>query len=288
MTRLRAPGVLLVLHLAACATGRPTPDARAPCPLPADAKGYPVTASGLDGGLSPEFLRRVARAVAGHWTTNDTDWGDSDRMPTALHLIEATLDVGESFSRQQWRPAEGDTTTLLLVYRAGRIPELRARAGRRPRFETRAHRAAKKAIERSAAGRIMRDTLPLVAPGTADSTVVVVAFGREPDAHSGVARFAVQERQVTALRSNRAPWYPPTTFPGPEGEVRLAFVVRPDSTPDLSTAAVLLSTADEFSAAVLKAFPAYPFVPAQVDCRVVPRLVVQPFVFSRPTPSPSP
>lgn len=286
--RASSVATLLVL-LAACATARPTPYTYASCPLPADAKGYPVAVSSLDGSLSPAFLRAVARAVAGHWTTDDVDWEDVDRMPTALQLISATLERGESFSREQWQPAEGDTATLLLVYGSGWKPELRrARDGRPTRFETRAQRAAQQAIDRSAAGRIMSDTLPLRAPGTVDSTVVVVAFGREPDARSGVARFAVQERLVAGLRSNRAPRYVPPAVRGRDGEVRLAFVVRPDSTPDLSTAHVLFSTGDEFSAVVLKAFPAYRFVPAQIDCRVVPRVVVQPFVFSSPVLSPSP
>ena len=279
---------MLTILLAACASAQRTPYTDASCPLPADAKGYPVSASSLDGSLSPEFLRSIARAVAAHWTTNEVDYEDQDRMPPALQLIDATLDIGESFSREEWKPADGDTAKLLIVYRGGRLPELGARGGHRTQFETRAYRAALKAIERSVAGRIMRDTLPLVVPATTDSTVVVVAFGREPDARSGVARFAVQERQVRALGSNRLPRYPLRAIPGSGGDVRLAFVVRPDSTPDLSSAHVLRSTADEFAMAVLEVFPSYRFVPAQIDCRVVPRLVVQPFVFNQPTPSLSP
>lgn len=271
---------LCVVTSVACATGRGSGTGTSSCPIPAEARGYPVSASSANQQLTPQFLRTVARAVAGHWATDDDHWQVHDQLSVAMQRMAATFDQGDSFSRDEWQPSAGDSATLLLVYRGDTKPEVRpSHARRTTRFESRALRAVQMAIERSAAGRVMRDTLPLTAPGTLDSTVVVVAFGKEPDARGGVARFAAQERRVRLLPGGTRPSLPPTVMPFRDGRVHIAFVVLPDSTVDLSTVHVIESSDAVLSSAVLHALPGSRYSPAQIDCRTVPMLVTQPYVF---------
>ena len=191
--KLRTPlplAVMAVIVAAACAPSRPSPYLTSRCPIPPALRGYPVTASSADATLSPAFLRTVARAVAGHFTIERNAWEKHDGLPALVREMSVIIDRGEVFPRDQWKPAVGDTARLRLTYRAGdRQPDLRlARAENPTRFERLVLRAARTALERSRAGKLMRDTLPLVAPMSGDSAVVAVAFGREPDARSGVTR----------------------------------------------------------------------------------------------------
>jgi TonB family protein len=70
-----------------------------------------------------------------------------------------------------------------------------------------------------------------------------------------------------------------------EGEVLLAFVVRPDSTVDQASVRVLKSDHAVFTQVVLAHVDRFRYVPAMLDCRSVARLVQQPFAFGPRPPT---
>ena len=272
--------VPVALALAGCAHSRNSPFVVAHCPLPADAHGFPLSASSRDTTVDVVFLRAVARAVAAQWTT-DPKPSDAP-VPPAVKALRASIDHGESFGRGDWKPTPADTATVVIVYRSGGAPTVQAAHDRNPtRNDLWLELAAIKAVERATMGEPLRDPLPLTAPPSVHGSVdVVVTLGREPTARGGVARFSLQERPVRPTTGNRAPSFPGGQLvAGAEGDVMLTFIVRPDSTADFSTAQVLRSTNSVFAANALGALAKYRFVPAEKDCVAVPELVQLPFKF---------
>lgn len=148
-------------------------------------------------------------------------------------------------------------------------------------FTRRVLHSATLARDRAQQRKTQRDTLPLqLELPDGDSAVVLVRFGSEPGPNDGVAHFAAQERDVLPLRSNRPPAYPSTlNSEGVEGEVVVAFVVRPDSAPDMSTLRVLRSSHPDFTKSVLESVARNRYVPLELDCHVYPVLVQQPSAF---------
>lgn len=284
----------VVVALAECAHPS-SPYVAGLCPLPPAARGFPLTASSSDTTVDVAFLRAVTRAIAGQWDTHP-DRRVTAAVPRAVKALGAALDRGATFARHDWTPLAADTARLLVVYRRGFAPEIHPASSSKPtRAEAMLRAATTHAIERTRDGEPVAEPLPLAPPaGGGDSLSISIVLGREPDARSGVARFSVQERTVRPMSRNVAPDYPRGSLTlGIEGDVMLAFVVRPDSTPDVSTAQVIRSTNVVFSAAALRALDGYRFAPAEIDCVLVPELVEQPFTFrigrpraSASTPSP--
>jgi TonB family protein len=157
--------------------------------------------------------------------------------------------------------------------------------------------AAMSAVQRAILAQpvpAMRDTLPRALPGTGgDSLVVTLHFGETPRAgERAVARFAVQERPVRALRP-ASPRYPALMRDaGIEETVVAIFVVDADGRADMATFQTGPGAGEEFVSAVREALGRSRYRPAQVDCREVPQLVRQPITFKleegRRNPNPRP
>lgn len=273
--------ILASLAYACSPPPRPTPYVASACPLPAGVQGYPAAAHDPAGRLDPATLSRIARAVARSIAISHLH-GDS--LPRDVAALAASLEGNQPLSRLEWNPSATDTASIFLIYHGGtpapviRSTRTQSESGE---FARRVLRSATRARDGAQAGKTQRDTLPLqlqLADG--DSAVVLVHFGSEPGPNDGVARFAAQERDVAPLYSNRLPVYPSTLrSEGVEGEVVVAFVVRPDSTPDMNTVRVLRFSHPYFTKSVLEALARSRYVPLELDCRVYPVLAQQPSVF---------
>jgi hypothetical protein len=66
---------------------------------------------------------------------------------------------------------------------------------------------------------------------------------------------------------------------GVDGEVVVAFVVGTDSAADMRTVRVLRSSHPNFTRSVLESLARNRYVPLELDCRVVPAVAQQPFIF---------
>ena len=66
---------------------------------------------------------------------------------------------------------------------------------------------------------------------------------------------------------------------GTDGEVAVAFVVGADSAPDIRTLRVLRTSDQEFTKSVLQSLVRDRHIPLELDCRVLPEVVQQPYVF---------
>ena len=272
----------LLLTAPACARPRASQYVSSACPIPGELRGYPVSASS-DAALDTALLGRVARAMAASYSAQRQEADRREPVPTVATLMADTLDRGEIFERHSWRPEPGDTARLRVTYRAGQsAPEVTlANAGDPTPFAASVRRAALAAVENARERPGARHALPLaLETPDAEPVVIDVAFGREAGAPGTDARFSVHEGPVLPLPSNIGPVYPTNArAAGIEGDVRIAFIVRPDSTADLSSVRVLESTRPDFATAVVHSLARARFVPAEIDCRLVPTVVVQPFSF---------
>ena len=271
----------VALSLTACAKVQTTEHVSPACPLPADLRGYPVSASSA-APLDTAFLGAVARAMANNLSGEFIDPKDKWPAPPAVKAMSAALDRGDVFERHSWRPAPGDTATLRVIYYAGKpMPEMALEtSGVLTPFQMAVQRAAESALD-SHDPSPSRYGLPLAAPvPNADSVVVTVAFGREPDSRSGSARFSIREEKVWPMPGNQPPSYPTSAqAAGFEGVVEVAFIVRPDSTADLSSLYVISTPRPDFVTAIKNSLRRSRYAPAEIDCRLVPTVVRQPFTF---------
>ena len=260
---------------------RPTPYVASACPLPPGVQGYPVAAHDPAGRLDPATLSRIARAVAVSMAISHQQ-GES--LPEDVAALAASLARNQPLSRWEWNPSATDTASIFIIYH-GATPAPVIRSTRTQsessEFTRRVLHSATLARDRAQEGKTQRDTLPLQLQLTdGDSAVVLVRFGSEPGPNDGAAHFAAQERDVWPLRWNRPPAYPSTLISeGVEGEVVVAFVLRPDSAPDMSTVRVLRSSHPYFTKSVLESLARSRYVPLELDCHVYPVLVQQPSVF---------
>ena len=275
--------IIVACLVSACtAPPRPTPYVVSDCPLPAGTHGYPIAAHDPAGRLDTATLRRIARSI-GEDLAISRYHGES--VPDDLAARGAFLARNQPLQRRAWNPSETDTASMLIVYRAGTpSPFFRLAGAESGDFARRVLRAANAARDRAQRGKPQSDTLPLqlqLADG--DSMVVLLRFGSEPGPGDGVAHFAAQERDVWPLGSNQAPRYP-TNLKSMDGEVVVAFIVGADSAADMNSVSVLRASNAYFAQSVLEALPHHRFVPLQLDCRVVPIQVQQPFVFRGANP----
>lgn len=251
------------------------------CPIPSELRGYPVSTSS-SAALDTAFLSTVARAMAANLSGEFIDPKDKWLAPQAVEAMTAALDRGDIFERHSWRPAPGDTATLRVIYYPGKpAPEMALEThGALTPFQGAVERAAQSALDTSDPSP-SRHPLPLTVPvPNADSVVVTVAFGREPDSRSGSAHFSIHEEKVRPMPGNQPPSYPTNArAAGFEGVVEVAFTVRPDSTAELSSLYVISSPRPDFVAAIRNSLRSSRYTPAEIDCRLVPTVVRQPFTF---------
>lgn len=275
---------VLALAVSACGGNQPNQYLASACPIPGNLRGYPVSASS-GAPVDTALLGSVARAMAASLSRQLDDSHATVPSSTAAKLMDATLDRGDVFERYGWRPAPGDTAKLLVTYRPGQAaPEIalaHAGADTPTSFEQSVQRAALAAVDRAREMPGARHTLPLtIAMPDAHPVAIEVAFGREADAPSGIARFSIHEQKVLPLPSNPGPTYPTNArAAGIEGDVRVAFVVRPDSTADLGTVHVVESSRPDFATSVVHSLARARYYPGEIDCRLVPTVVEQPFHF---------
>jgi TonB family protein len=272
----------LALSVSACAKPKPSKYVADACPIAGQLRGYPVSVSS-SVPADTALLGDVARAMAASLSSQLAHGDDKPPVPPIVRVMDARIERGNTFSRNGWRPAPGDTARLRLVYRVGATaPEISlVHSGEPTRFELSVQRAAQAAIADAYDRPGARYTLPLAVsmPNAAPATLDV-AFGREPDSLSGVARFSVHEAKVLPTVGNRPPTYPQGALrAGMRGYVKIAFVVLPDSTADMASVQVLQSSQPEFADAVMRSLPRFRYIPGEIDCRLVPTVVEQPFTF---------
>ena len=271
-----------MLLAAACSRPQPSPYLAPSCPIADGIRGYPVSVSS-SAPADTALLGSVARAMAESWSTQVAAAAEKSPAPAIVQMMDAKLPERRAFARHGWRPSGSDTARLVLTYRAGLpAPEIAlARAGALTSFEDSVRRAALAAVARAREAPGARYTLPLaVEVPNADTVALEVVFGREPDSLSAVARFSVHERNILPLITNRTPTYPPSALrSGVEGDVRVAFVVLPDSTIDPASVKVVGSSQSEFADAVIRSLSRDRYVPAEIDCQLVPGVAFQPFSF---------
>jgi TonB family protein len=285
MQRLLIPVCVLLeamLLASACSRPQPSPYLAPSCPIAGGVRGYPVTVAS-SAPADTALLGSVARAMAESWSMQIAGAAEKSPVPPVVQMMDAKLLERRAFPRHGWRPSGSDTARLVLTYRAGLpAPEITlAHPGTPTSFEASVKRAALTAVARARETPGARYTLPLaVEVPNADTVALEVAFGQEPDSLSAVARFSVHERDILPMVTNRSPTYPPGALrAGLEGAVRVAFVVLPDSTIDPASIRVVRSSGPEFADAVVRALPSYRYVPAEIDCQLIPAVGLQPFAF---------
>ena len=274
--------VLLLLVLPACGRRPPNQYLSGGCPVATGVRGYPVSASS-DATGDTAFLAAVARAIASSFSAQVAEGTDKEPLTETVRAMDALLDQGNAFWRYDWRPAPADTARMLLTYRrGGEEPRIsRAHPASPTKFEGSVERAAHAAVEWARGTTANRHRLPLVVPQqTSDSVVVEVVFGREPGAPSGTARFSVHEHVVRPMPGARPPEYPVSQLrSGYPGEVKVAFVILPDSTVDPESVQVLRASQPAFAAEVVRWLARARYIPAELDCRLVPTVGTQVFSF---------
>ena len=269
------------LALAACAKSSPPILAgytAERCPVAPTERGYPVIAR--SASLDTATLGAIARSVAGNFTAKP-----DEREPPNLLLVDLNARVKRhrAYHRYQWTPREGDTATVLLLYRRGG-PTRVARASGGAGFRPLAEGAVAHALQRAQTGGAIMDTLPIVLPTAApDSAVVEIRFGEEPRAGDGLARFAVVEKPP-APKDRIVPRYPESQLKPPAppkpGEVRVAFIIEADGSVNAETIRVLRATHQDFAEEAIKAATRTTYTPQIMDCAPVAEVVVQPYNFS--------
>lgn len=282
MPPIHRPVIAAAIVAAGCAQPHTSPYVANECPLPAGAHGFPVTARSTAPLPSPT-LTAIAGAIADRWPQA------KPRSDTTLSLAQLFLLADSTrpryvYSRGDWSPAFGDSARLRVVYHRGAgAPSFSLDVGDpRGNLARRALRSAIVARQESEARVSSEDTLPLRVPipDGADSVVVSVDFGREPQAGDGVVHFARQERAVRPLPG-------PFAFPYPEhardrheeADLRATFVVGIDGAAVPVTVSITGSPSPEFRDVVRSGLRTTRYLPAQLDCATVPFLVQQPFAF---------
>lgn len=273
----------LVISGSACANRHPDKYVSSACPLPGELRGYPVAASS-SAPVDTAFLGRVARGMSASLSGELESAEQREPTPVVARLMSATLDRGDVFERHGWRPAPGDTARLLVTYRPGQpAPDVAlARAGSATSFEALVERAALSAVANAREMPGAPRALPLtLAVPNAEPVAIEVAFGSEAaNAPSALARFSIHEAKVLPMPGNQVPTYPTNArAAGYEGDVKIAFIVRADSTADLSSVHVIQSSRPDFATAVVHSLARARYAPAEIDCKLVPTVVVQPFSF---------
>jgi TonB family protein len=290
MIRSASTTVVFALLVSACARPHTSQYAARSCPLPAGARGYPLSVRSDGAELPPTRLSAIARAVARHWPTE----GNADVSPTpaqmqALHADRRTSDSAQGLSRGKWTPAPDDTVTAVLAYHSAAAPTILLPSVRdTTRFDRQILAAIRAALDATDKGLPQLDTLPLTLgdPQSDAPSSIRLRFGMEPDESDGIARFALIEEPVRALLAMRSLTYPEfARVSDIEGEVVVSFVVRPEGMVDPSTVHVARASNIVLRDAVLAALHHMQFRPAMIDCRPVSQLVVQPFTFTLQRPA---
>ena len=279
---MRSMTAALALAAAACGGKQPNKYLSSACPLPDGLRGYPVSASS-SAPVDTALLGSVARAMAASLSQQLDDSHATVPSSLAAKLMSATLDRGDVFERYGWRPVPGDTAQLLVTYRPGQpAPTIAlAHADSPTSFAQSVQSAALAAVDRARGIPGARHTLPLViAMRDTQPIAIEVAFGREAERPSGVARFSVHEAKVLPLPGNPTPPYPTNArAAGIEGDVRVAFIVRPDGTADLGSVHVVESSRPDFATSAVHSLARARYAPGEIDCQLVPTVVEQPFHF---------
>jgi TonB family protein len=260
---------LALLVAAPLAGQRGSPSSTDRCPLPAEARGYPVSAAGADAPLPAGFATALADAAARRWEPPSR----GRNRHAGLGGLRSRLQPPEPRFPDDWAPAERHVARLEATLLPG---------GRVGRAEV-AQPSGDAAFDRSLAGALRggapaAPSLPELPEGL-DSLRVVLVFGAEPPEGAAAVRFAAQQSPVrvvpgtlvlTRTRVQGAPR-------GPDPVATVKYDV--DATGGIvpGSIEVLQSTDTGFATGVREALQRARFTPAQSNCRAVPLSVVQRF-----------
>lgn len=266
MRRLLPIALLLAAPLAG---QRGSPFSTDRCPLPDDARGYPVSAAGADAPLPAAFAMALADAAARRWEPPSR----GRNQHAGLGRLRTRLQPPEPRFPDDWAPAERHVARL----EATLLPE--GRVGRVEVVEP----SGDAAFDRSLAGAL-RGGAP-AAPGLPelpdglDSLRVVLLFGAEPPEGAAAVRFAAQQSPVrvvpgtlvlTRTRVQGAPR-------GPDPAATVKYDVDATGGVVPGSVEVLQASDTGFAPAVRDALQRARFTPAQSNCRTIPLSVVQRF-----------
>ena len=268
---------LLVASVAGCARATPSPYVAGSCPLPAGARGYPVSARSDAASVDAATLTTIARGALGSWGHK----ADSVRdQPRGVAQLIRFVERSEVFRRGGWRPASDDTATVTIEYVNERLRRAKLVGAEIPTpFQQKALLAVNDAVDDAQRRFVMRDTIPLALDGVPDRVTAVLRFGFEPAAGEGVARFALHERGLSINRP-LSPGYPEIALRTLEiADVKLAYIVGADGRVDTTQVRIIKAPYREFVDAIKLALVYARFTPARLDCRNVPQMVVQEFRF---------
>ncbi|MDB4906689.1 MAG: hypothetical protein JWO05_1473 [Gemmatimonadetes bacterium] len=247
------------------------------CPLPGGARGYPVTVRAEGVSVSEQYLTQVALAVGGTWRGVRAEQELSvvaNDIPPTWRFPGSTL-----LSRAGWDFEPDQRETLRMVLRRNgsvRMPEAVEESGNSG-FRRAARFATFNAMQSGVMLDRARDTMPKELPRgfVGDSLILVIAWGQEPRAGEGVARFAVQEKAAEGIGNRtarpRTRMYEPITTSA--SSLLVTFVVDTLGRMDLDSFHAV-SEADEplltrLRATLVQVGPQVAYRPAELNCRRV-------------------
>ena len=238
------------------------------CPLPDDARGYPITAIALgDSSLDPAWLTALARSVAYRW-----------RVPTRLPsqhagfaTLTATVLPDAPRWAEDWKPSTRHRAEVVVKIGPSGVvgePETRSTSGD-PLFD-------ESLLSFHADPVPATPRLPSPPVGGADTIRVLLRFGGEPQPgeRAGIVRFARQQREVRIM--------PPSLLVRltPNERAVVKYDVGTDGRVVPGSLHMIQSTSEGFRHAVERALHARRFPPAQGDCSPIRVTVVQVFGMS--------
>ncbi|HYW10155.1 MAG TPA: energy transducer TonB, partial [Longimicrobium sp.] len=245
----------------------------ASCPIPASVRGYPVTVRAAEGApLDSAFAHALADSIARRWQVPAPGGA---RFPGA-DQAERRLEPPMPIWADDWRPGPAHLASFeVTLYRVG-PPEARL-------LESSTDRVFNASLATIFDEERARRRLPPIPADAGDSLRVRVGLGMAPQAGDGVVWFAAQQSPARVvpgsleIRQTRSPWGGNATgAPGALGAV-VRYDIGETGRVDPGSIQILRSSDAAFGRAVRAALQEARFTPAQANCRVIPRSVVQTF-----------
>jgi hypothetical protein len=235
------------------------------CPVPENARGYPVSVHGVGG----DYAQALAEAAARRWEVPSRRRGTFQ----GLGRVRNRIVPPEPRWADDWFPRGQHVARLAVtLFRDGRAPAV--------------------TVEKSSGDRLFDRSLetifgespydhpipPYPASLAADSLRVTVTLGEEPADSAATVRFAEQQTAVRPVRSSLRV-VPTRSMSGLAANARVIATVKYDVgvTGRASNVQVLRALPLPFGEAVADAILNASFTPAQSNCRPISQSVVQEF-----------